>query len=412
VWSHRRSAVALVAAAILILSAIPLALAGPRLVPATVGGEPRWLLGPYGDGLRIDGARFFAFFIVAFVGYVLVVATTTVLPRRVLWGAIVAAVALFALAPPLLSQDVFSYISYARLGADHGLNPYTAVPADVPNDPALPFVGWRDVTSDYGPLFTLGSYPAGLVRVPAALWMFKILAAGSVLGLTALVARIAAGQGTDPARAAAFIGLNPLVLVHVVAGAHNDGTVLLVVIAGVALLLARKEIASGVALVAAVGLKTSTAFALPFAVLGSRSRSLIAGAAAGFALTAALALGVFGVSSLESLGLVEQDQAATSKYSVPATAARLLDVGVDPVRYTALALYVVVLLLLVVWTLRGGDWIRAAGWAALGLLLATDWLMPWYVIWVLPFAAIVKDSSLRAATLALCAFQLINRIPL
>jgi hypothetical protein len=151
---------------------------------------------------------------------------------------------------------------------------------------------------------------------------------------------------------------------------------------------------------------------LPFAVLGSRSRSLIAGAAAGFALTAALALGVFGVSSLESLGLVEQDQAATSKYSVPATAARLLDVGVDPVRYTALALYVVVLLLLVVWTLRGGDWIRAAGWAALGLLLATDWLMPWYVIWVLPFAAIVKDSSLRAATLALCAFQLINRIPL
>jgi hypothetical protein len=103
---------------------------------------------------------------------------------------------------------------------------------------------------------------------------------------------------------------------------------------------------------------------------------------------------------------------STSKYSVPATAARLLDVGVDPVRYTALALYVVVLLLLVVWTLRGGDWIRAAGWAALGLLLATDWLMPWYVIWVLPFAAIVKDGSLRTATLALCAFQLINRIPL
>ena len=410
-WSHRRRAVALVAAAILILSAIPLALAGPRLVPATVGGEPRWLLGPYGDGLRIDGARFFAFFIVAFVGYVLVVATAPVLPRRVLWGAIVTAVALFALAPPLLSQDVFSYISYAR-EADHGLNPYTAVPADVPNDPALPFVGWRDVTSDYGPLFTLGSYPAGLVGVPAALWMFKVLAAGSVLGLTGLVARIAAGQGADPARAAAFVGLNPLVLVHVVAGAHNDATVLLVVIAGVALLLARKEIASGVALVAAVGLKTSTAFALPFAVLGSRSRSLIAGAAAGFALTAALALGVFGVSSLESLGLVEQDQAATSKYSVPATAARLLDVGVDPVRYTALALYVVVLLLLVVWTLRGGDWIRAAGWAALGLLLATDWLMPWYVIWVLPFAAIVKDRSLRAATLALCAFQLINRIPL
>jgi hypothetical protein len=381
-------------------------------VPATVGGDPRWLLGPYGSGFRLDGPDFLAFLIVAFLGYLWVVADARVLPRRVLWGAIVAAIALFALAPPLLSQDVFSYISYARLGVDHGLNPYAAVPADVPNDPALPFVGWKHVTSDYGPLFTLGSYSAGLVGVPAALWIFKILAAGSVLGLTALVARIAARLGSDPARAAAFVGLNPLVLVHVVGGAHNDGTMLLVVIGGVALLLARKEIASGVALAAAVGLKTSTAFAVPFAALGSRSRSLIAGAAAGFALAAALALGVFGVSSIESIGLVEQDQAATSKYSVPATAARLLDVGVDPVRYTALALYVVALLLLAVRTLRGGDWIRAAGWAALGLLLATDWLMPWYMIWVLPFAAIAKDTSLRAGTLALCAFQLINRIPL
>jgi hypothetical protein len=45
-------------------------------------------------------------------------------------------------------------------------------------------------------------------------------------------------------------------------------------------------------------------------------------------------------------------------------------------------------------------------------LLATGWLMPWYVIWVLAFAAVVKDTPLRAGTLALCAFQLINRVPL
>ena len=39
------------------------------------------------------------------------------------------------LAPPLLSLDVFSYISYARLGAGEGLNPYDAVPADLVGDP-------------------------------------------------------------------------------------------------------------------------------------------------------------------------------------------------------------------------------------------------------------------------------------
>jgi alpha-1,6-mannosyltransferase len=381
-------------------------------VPATVGGDPRWLLGPYGKGLRLDGLDFLAFLVVAFLGYLCVVANAGLLPRRVLWGAIGTAIALFALAPPLLSQDVFSYISYARLGVDHGLNPYVAVPAAVPGDPALPFVGWRHVTSAYGPLFTIASYPAGLLSVPEALWLFKLLAAGSVLGLTALVARLAARLGTDPARAAALVGLNPLVLVDVVGGAHNDGTMMLVVIGSLALVLSRKEVASGAAVVAGAGLKASAAVAVPFALLGSRRPCVIAGTVAGLAATAALALGAFGVGSLDSIALVGQDQAATSKYSVPATAARLLDVGVDPVRYTALALYLLVLLLLAVWTLRSGEWIRAAGWAALGLLLATGWLMPWYVIWVLPLSAIVKDNPLRAGTLGLCAFQLINRIPL
>ena len=76
-----------------------------------------------------------------------------------LWGAIAVLVAVFVLAPPLLSQDVFSYISYARLGALHGLNPYVHVPAErPPTRPSL--VGWRDTVSAYGPLFTLAHLPA------------------------------------------------------------------------------------------------------------------------------------------------------------------------------------------------------------------------------------------------------------
>lgn len=261
-------------------------------------------------------------------------------------------------------------------------------------------------------MFTIVTYPAALVGVPEALWLFKLLAAGSVLGLTALVARLATRLGRDPAQAAALVGLNPLVLVDVVGGAHNDGTMVLAVIGGVALLLARKEIASGAAVVTGAGLKASAALAAPFPLLGSRRPWAFAGAAAGVGAIAALAVGVFGVSSLGSIGPLGRDQATTIRYSVPATAARLLDLGVGPVRYTALAIYLLALLFLFVWTLRGGDWLRATGWATFGLLLATGWLMPWYVIWVLPFAAVVKDTPLRAGTLALCAFQLINRVPL
>ena len=83
-----------------------------------------------------------------------------------------------------------------------------------------------------------------------------------------------------------------------------------------------------------------------------------------------------------------------------------------PVRLAALAAYGVVVVWLLYRTWRGGDPWRAAAWAAFGLLLATGWLLPWYVIWVLPLAAIARDRTLGACVLALTAFQLVNRIPL
>ena len=62
-------------------------------------------------------------------------------------------------------------------------------------------------------------------------------------------------------------------------------------------------------------------------------------------------------------------------------------------------------------TWRGGDWLRAAGWAGAGLLLATAWLLPWYLIWPLPLAPSPRPH-LTSSLLALTAFQLGTRIPL
>jgi hypothetical protein len=56
--------------------------------------------------------------------------------------------------------------------------------------------------------------------------------------------------------------------------------------------------------------------------------------------------------------------------------------------------------------------VRAAGWAGAGLLIASTWLLPWYLIWALPFAAISRDRALRVLVLAITAFQLGTRIPL
>jgi hypothetical protein len=82
------------------------------------------------------------------------------------------------------------------------------------------------------------------------------------------------------------------------------------------------------------------------------------------------------------------------------------------VRVLTLVAYGVLIVGLLRWVWRGGDWIRAAAWAGFALLLATSWLLPWYLIWALPLVALARDRALSGAVLALTAFQLVNRVPL
>ena len=401
---------------------MPLAAPGPELVPAEVAGGPGWILGVYGDGLGIGGPAYLVALWVAFLSYLAVVACAPALGGRLIAAAIGIAVVAFALSPPLLSQDVFSYISYARLGADHGLNPYAHAPIDFPGDPSFPFVGrgeapgdlgWQDDVSAYGPLFTLATYPLAALSVPAALWTMKAVAALSVLGLAAIVARLAPARGIDPRTAAAFVALNPLVLVHVVGGAHNDGLMMLLVMAGCAAVLGAREATGGAALLAAGALKFSAAFAGPFALLGAQRRArFLVGAGLAAAAIVLVSLAAFGTHLLDAAGLVGENQAKTSHYAIPSQLARVLPGGAGSWQAAALVLYALLVVWLAVGVWRGEDWMRAAGWAALGLLVATGWLLPWYVVWALPLVALGRDGALTATTLALVAYQLVNRVPL
>jgi hypothetical protein len=393
---------------------VPLVAPGSELVPAAGASGPGWILGLYGEGLGIEGGAYLAALAAAFLAYLTIAACARALGRRAVWTAIVAALLAFALAPPLLSLDVFSYISYARLGAEHGLNPYVSTPAEIVPDPAAARVDdWRFAASVYGPLFTLATYPLGLLEVSASLWAFKAVAALSVLALAYLVSRLAAARGGDPLPAAAFVALNPLVLVHVVGGAHNDGTMMLLAMAGVAAALAGAATAGGAGLAAAAAVKLSAGLVAPFALAGSRQRRrLLLGIALAGAALAGATLAAFGGEAASAIGAIGGNQDLVSRYSIPATISRVLDVDVDAVRVLLAATYGLLLLRLIAGVLRGSDWLRAAGWASLGLLLATAYMTPWYVIWALPLAAISRDRWLIAAVLALSAYQLVNAIPL
>jgi hypothetical protein len=370
---------------------------------------------------------------VGFVAYLGVLVAAPSLGRRLVWAAIALLVAAFALVPPLLSHDVYSYVDYARLGVVHGLDPYVHPPLAAPTDPAFADVTWTESTSAYGPLFTLATYPLAGLPVDAAVWTLKAIAGASVPALAALVARLAPARGVDPLRAAAFVALNPLVLVHVVGGAHNDGLAMLLAVAGCAAILTLREASGGIAIVSAVAIKASAGFVAPFALLGSRRQDvpmglkrpyigrfrpiggvgrLLIGVVVALAAIVAVSYVAFGWHWLDALGLAGENQSRTSHMSVPITTARLLGLDADPVQVTFLVLYAGLVVYLLAWTWRGGDWIRATGWAALGLLLASAWLLPWYLIWALPFAALSRDRILISAVLALTAFQLTTRIPI
>jgi alpha-1,6-mannosyltransferase len=351
-----------------------------------------------------------------FLAYLGVLAAAPRLGARVVGGLIIVAVLAFACAPVLLSHDAFSYVDYARLGVRHGLDPYVNAPEAAPNDPAFAHVTWTETPSAYGPLFTLATYPLAWLPIWLAVAILKVTAGISVLGIAWIVSRLAAWRGVEPVRAAAFVALNPLVLVHVVGGAHNDGLAMLLTTVGVAALVVRREASAGASLVASGAIKSSSLFVAPFAAVASLRARTATKLAAG-ALGAALAIGIagylaFGWDWLHAFGLAGENQGRTSHLSIPVTFARLTGIDEGAVRVVALALFGVAVASLLVRTWRGADWIRAAAWAGTGLLLATSWLLPWYLLWPLPLAAVARDRLLVLLLLALTAYQLGARIPL
>jgi alpha-1,6-mannosyltransferase len=401
---------------------------GSNVVLATSGGSPGWLLGPLrfagasgADG-PLAGPLLYAGMWVALLLYTVVVLRAGALPRRAAVWTIVGLHVLFLLAPPLLSQDVFSYIAYARLGAEHGLDPYTHSPHAIPGDAIFPFAGSRNATSVYGPAFTLLTYPLASLGVAAAFWTLKAVAALASLGVVGLTWRAAKLLGRDPVAPALIVGLNPHVLVHDVAGAHNETLVVLVTMAGVVTFLAGRPRGGAAIATAAAGLKASAALVVPYLVAAARPRvrgALLAAVAAALGI-AVLALVGFGTHALDALGLLSSNQDRTSRWSFPFKTAQLLGAVLPgnrvDYRDAVRALYAIAFAGVALWTLRrtwrGADPIRMAGWATLAVLVASAWLVPWYVLWLLPLAALAHDRRLLWATLALCAWMLPIAIPL
>ncbi len=372
-------------------------------------GPPTWVVGPLAHSAStMTAARFFLLLAAMWVFYLVVVALAAEIPPRAALAAILVLTGAFTIGPVLLSTDAFSYIDYGRLGAIHHLNPYLHGPAAAPHDPVFPFVNWRHTPSIYGPLFTLLTYAIVPFGLGFALWSLKLVTGLASLALVWLVWRTAKRVGAPPVPAALFVGLNPILLVFGVGGAHNDVLALALAVAAAALVLERREALGGALLVGAFAIKATAGSLFPFVFLGARRRwALLAGCAAAAALVVAVGAVVFGGHVLEPFKLVAKHEHLYFPQSIPPHLADL--VGAAPastaVRLTA-ELVAIAAVAALIWRCfrRPRSWLREAGFAEFALLVGTTWLLPWYTIWVLPFAALAKDRRLIYAALALGTF--------
>jgi len=398
------------------------------LLPQSVQlGVPPSLAGAFNAvGFDLHSGGVIAVLAAMFGCYVLAVGAAGQLSARAVLTAVAALHAVVLWAPPLISTDIFSYQAYARMGALYATNPYTHGPHAIFLDGLFPYLGakWSYIPSVYGPLFTVFSYVLAPLSIAASVFAYKSIAALASLGLVALVWRCARLRGKDPVRAAAFVGLNPLLVIYGVGGGHNDLLMLLVMVGGLyAILSSRERLGGGLGMLAA-GIKLTAGLTLPFALAaggprrGRGRRDLLLGAGIVAALTAVLSFGVFGSGSLDMLATVDKSQSEGGWQSIPGFVGNVVGspTAGHIVGYSLAAVFVGICLWLLrrVWQGRT-DWIDGAGWATVAMLVAASSLLPWYVAWALPLATLGRDRRLARAALVLTGvilgIQLIGLIP-
>jgi alpha-1,6-mannosyltransferase len=315
--------------------------------------------------------------------------------------------------PILISTDVFSYLAYARMGIVHGINPYTHGPVAIVGDPVFHYVGhnWLRVDTAYGPIYTLLSYPLGLLGLVGGLWGMKVyalLASAATLTLTWHVAR---RRGHDRVFALLAVGANPLYVIYGLGGAHNDLIMLALMMAAVAFTLSDRDAAAGAAVVVGALVKATVAVLLPFMILARRRSTAIYGALAALLLCALAGYLAFGVHGIDVVSALNRDSAFVSTDSFPNELAHLFGKpGVFPIDHDLLKAALVLIILHLLWrTYRGYDWVAASGWALLAISVTSTWLLAWYILWPLPLAVVTRDRRLLLATLFVQALFLAHQ---
>ncbi len=150
------------------------------------------------------------------------------------------------IAPPLFSRDVFSYAAQGEMTSHH-LDPYILGPCSLGSSPYVNPVDplWCNTPAPYGPffLFLAGSFArlTGHHQL-ATVVALRVLEVVAVALIGWGVSQLARGLRRDPGEAFVLAAMNPLILLTIIGGAHNDAIMAGLLVIGVALAIRDRPI--------------------------------------------------------------------------------------------------------------------------------------------------------------------------
>jgi hypothetical protein len=324
---------------------------------------------------------------------------------KTLWLMLVIWATPMVVAPPLFSRDVFSYAAQGEMTA-HQLSPYILGPFSLGSTPYLTPVDplWWNTPAPYGPFFLwmdgtidriTGHHELATVVGLRLLEVFAVAMIG--FGVTML----ARGLGRDPGEAFVLSALNPLVLLTLIGGAHNDAIMAAFLVVGCALAVRRHPVWGLIFISCATAIKAPAALGLAFVAwnwlgpdVSIRKRikpiaiaSVVAAATLSF-WTLMAGFGFGWVNNLLSNGTVRSwaapatgiGMALTNTFHAVGLHSLTLTSVLSITRFCGL-MTAVAFTIWLLWNSGNRGWVRSLGLALILFVELGPVVQPWYLAW-------------------------------
>src|ERR1700728_1196401 len=347
-------------------------------------------------------------------------------PIRALAGMLALWIVPLLVVAPLFSKDVFSYAAQGEMMSHH-INPYHYGPGTLGSGPYVAGVDplWANTPAPYGPLFLMLAGWSATLSFHHALITVLLLRVQAVAGVALIaycIPKLARSFGKDPGPAFVLAVLNPLTLLALVGGAHNDAIMVGLLLAGITAARSYHPVWVVVRCAVAASYKVRAAIAIvyiawdwagPFADLRRRARMLVRAGLLTVAVMGALSLvsglGWGWIANLGTPGTVRSWMAPATGFGLLISGmAHLVGIGVGlgGVLTLTRAIGLIGAAVIAVYCLRHRERIGmlgALGATMMAFVVLGPVVQPWYLTWGIIIVAPIVTGRWLYAVLGLSA---------